>query len=105
MPVKRSLSTLRHSHRMVNANRYLKRRRGKGRSGERWYLQVPVPVDLRPRFGATVERCLRTDSLKVARIRRDETLPEVRAMFAAARAEPTLDDALAAARRAERARI
>jgi hypothetical protein len=31
---------------MINANRYLKRRVGKSRSGERWYLQVPVPKDL-----------------------------------------------------------
>ena len=64
---------------MGNLNQYIKRRVGKARSGERLYIQVPVPKDLRGRFGHAVTRCLRTDSLKVARIRRDEMLPDIRA--------------------------
>jgi integrase len=83
---------------MVNANQYLKRRTGRNRSGERWYLQVPVPKELRPRLGRTVERCLRTDSVRLARARRDALLPEIHALFARARAEPTLAEAVAAAR-------
>jgi hypothetical protein len=90
---------------MTNVNRYIKARRGRGRSGERLYLQVPVPKDLRPVFGrACIERCLRTDSLKVARIRREEMLPEIKAVFTAARAEPKLENVLAAVRREEMAR-
>jgi integrase len=89
---------------MINANRYLKRRRGKDRSGERWYLQLPVPKDLRHHFGCTIERALNTSDPRVARIRRDAILPDVRAMFDRARAEPTLDEVIPAARRAELAR-
>jgi hypothetical protein len=89
---------------MVNANRYLKRRTGRNRSGERWYLQVPVPKELRPRLGRSVERALHTGDPRVARIRRDAALPEIHALFARARAEPTLAEVIAAARREELAR-
>ena len=73
-------------------NRYIKTRRGKGRSGEKRYFQMAVPRDLRPIFGATIEHCLRTDSLRVARVRRDALLPEIQAMFAAARAAPKIEN-------------
>jgi integrase len=90
---------------MANVNRYIKARRGRERSGERLYLQVPVPKDLRAVFGrACLERCLHTDSLTVARMRRDAALPEILAMFDRVRQEPTLDQALAVIRRDELAR-
>ena len=102
--VKVPLTRRRQARRMVNANRYLKRRCGKDRSGERWYLQVPVPKDLRERFGSTIERALNTSDPRVARIRRDAMLPDLRALFDRARAEPILDDVITAARRGELAR-
>jgi hypothetical protein len=94
----------RQARRMINANRYLKRRCGKDRSGERWYLQLPVPKDLRERFGWTIERALNTSDPRVARIRRDAMLPDLRALFDRARAEPTLGEVIPAVRRAELAR-
>lgn len=103
--VKAPLTRRRQTRRMINANRYLKRRVGQGRSGERWYLQVPVPKNPRSRLGcALIERALNTSDPRVARIRRDELLGEIRAMFTAARAEPALDDVLCATRREEMAR-
>jgi hypothetical protein len=70
---------------MVRANRYLHKRSGKRRSGERFYLRVPVPADLRAVFGRLIERPLRTSDPRVARIRRDALLAEVRAMLERAR--------------------
>jgi hypothetical protein len=102
--VKVPLTKRRHARRMVSANGYLKRRCGKDRSGERWYLQLPVPKDPRERFGWTIERALNTSDLRVARIHRDAILPDLRALFDRARAEPILDDMITAARRGELAR-
>ena len=39
---------------MINANQYLKRRCGRDRSGERFYCRVPIPADLRGRFGLSL---------------------------------------------------
>jgi hypothetical protein len=91
MSANRPARLRRHVRRMANVNRYIKARRGRGRSGERLSLQVPVDRDLRAAFGrACIEHCLKTDSLAVARIRRDERLPAIREMFDAARQERTL---------------
>ena len=46
---------------------YLKRRRGKDRSGYRWYVRIVVPADLRDILRKqTIERALNTGDLKVA---------------------------------------
>lgn len=100
----RSLTPRRQSGPMVRANRYLHKRCGRRRSGERYYLRVPVPADLRAVFGRLIERPLRTSDPRVARIRRDALLPEIRAAFDRARQEPKLEDVLGAVRRLELAR-
>jgi hypothetical protein len=89
---------------MVRVNRYLHKRCGRGRSGERFYCRVPVPADLRATFGRMIERPLRTSDPRIAPIRRDALLPEIRAMSERARAEPKHEDLLAAVRREEMAR-
>lgn len=46
---------------------YLKRRRGKNRSGAQWYVRVVVPPDVREAIGKkTIERSLDTSDLKKA---------------------------------------
>ncbi len=59
--------------------RYLKRRVGKGRSGERWYVRVPIPKDIRGRFGraTAIERALKTSDLQEARRRRHAVIAEI----------------------------
>ena len=59
--------------------RYLKRRVGKGRSGERWYVRVPIPKDLQGRFGRAraIERALKTSDLQEARRRRHAVIAEI----------------------------
>jgi hypothetical protein len=99
-----SFTPRRQSGSMVRAHRYLHKRCGRRRSGERYYLRVPVPADLRAVFGRLIERPLRTSDPRVARIRRDAILPEVRAMFDRARTEPKLENVLRAVRREEMVR-
>jgi hypothetical protein len=49
-------------------NAYLKRRRGKRRSGFRWYVRVPVPTDIQEIVRKqTIERALNTSAIKEAR--------------------------------------
>ena len=49
-------------------NAYLKTRRGKRRSGERWYVRVPVPPDLQEILRKlTIERSLDTTDKAEAR--------------------------------------
>jgi hypothetical protein len=62
-------------------------------------LQLPVPKDLREHFDWTIERALNTSDPRVAPIRRDAMLPDLRAPFDRARAEPTLGEVIPAARR------
>lgn len=65
---------------------YLKRRRGKGRTGSRWYVRVPVPVDLQPVFRkATIERALHTEDRKEAQKKKHSVLTEIFATFDRAR--------------------
>lgn len=65
---------------------YLKRRRGKGRKGSRWYVRVPVPVDLQPVFRkATIERALHTEDRKEAQKKKHPVLTEIFASFDRAR--------------------
>ena len=81
MAVNRSARLRRHVRRMANINQYIKTRSGGDARVSASTYRCRCQ-DLRPVFGrACVERCLRTDSLKVARIRRDDMLPEIRAMF------------------------
>lgn len=65
---------------------YLKRRRGKDRSGYRWYARVNVPSDvseiLRKR---TIERCLHTSDFKEAQQRKHAVLAEIFESFERAR--------------------
>ena len=67
--------------------RYLKRRVGKGRSGERWYVRVPIPKDLRGRFGraTAIERALNTSELQDAQRRRHAVIAEIFETFERAR--------------------
>jgi hypothetical protein len=49
-------------------NAYLKPRSGKGRKGDRWYVRVPVPLDIQEIVRKqTIERALKTTNIKVAR--------------------------------------
>lgn len=62
-------------------NAYLKRRRGKRRSGYRWYVRVGVPTDLRNTLRVkTIERALK----EAQRLRRG-VLTEIFADFERAR--------------------
>ena len=67
--------------------RYLKRRVGKGRTGQRWYARVPVPKDLQARFGGrkAFERALKTADLREAQRRRHAVVAEVLDKFERAR--------------------
>lgn len=65
---------------------YLKRRRGKGRSGYRWYVCVPVPVDLQPLFRKrAIERALHTADFESAKKLKHPILTEIFASFDRAR--------------------
>jgi hypothetical protein len=63
--------------------RYLRRRVGKRRSGDRWYVRVPVPKNLRGRFGEleAVERGLGTGDLREAQRRRHAIVAEILELF------------------------
>jgi len=64
---------------------YLKIRRGKGRSGARWYVCVPVPKELQPIIRKrTVEVALNTDSKKEAQHLRYEVVAKIKRDFARA---------------------
>ena len=67
--------------------RYLKRRVGKRRSGDRWYVRVPVPTDLRGRFGKleALERALNTGDLREAQRRRHAVVADILQLFDRAR--------------------
>lgn len=58
--------------------RYLKRRVGKGRSGQQWYVRVPVPRDLQGRFGGrtALERALKTADPREAQRRKHGIVAE-----------------------------
>ena len=57
---------------------YLKRRRGKGRSGFRWYVRVGVPRDFGNRSRAlTIERALNTDDADEAKRSKHKVLAEI----------------------------
>src|ERR1700722_12156838 len=65
---------------------YLKRRRGKKRSGYRWYVCVPVPVDLQTTFRKrTIERALHTADFEMAKKLKHPVLIEIFADFDRAR--------------------
>jgi hypothetical protein len=65
---------------------YLKRRRGKGRSGYRWYVRYGVPPDLREFFGKkTIERALDTSDQKEAERRKHAVIANILESFAHAR--------------------
>jgi len=68
--------------------RYLKRRVGRRRSGDRWYVRVPIPTDLRGRFGKleAIERGLGTGDLREAQRRRHAVVGEILETFDRARA-------------------
>lgn len=67
-------------------NAYLKRRCGKGRSGHRWYVRVPVPKDLHDTLGKLpIERALGTSDIAVARQRKHAVLAEIFDSFERAR--------------------
>ncbi len=72
-------------------NRYLRRRRGKNRSGYRWYVRVNVPDDIREAMGKTaIERALHTSDIREARKRRYAVLAGIFTEFELARkAGPT----------------
>jgi hypothetical protein len=67
--------------------RHLKRRVGKRRSGDRWYVRVPVPKDLRGRFGKleAIERALNTGDLREAQRRRHAVVAGILELFDRAR--------------------
>lgn len=67
--------------------RYLKRRVGKRRSGDRWYVRVPVPKDLQGRFGrlTAIEKGLGTGDLREAQRRRHAVVAEILDLFDRAR--------------------
>jgi len=59
-------------------NAYLKRRRGKQRSGFRWYIRVPVPIDIQETVRKqTIERALNTSDIKEARRLKLPVLAEI----------------------------
>ena len=67
-------------------NRYLRRRRGKNRSGYRWYVRVNVPDDIREAMGKTaIERALHTSDIREARKRRYAVLAGIFTEFELAR--------------------
>jgi integrase len=65
---------------------YLKRRRGKDRSGYRWYVRIGVPRDLQGVIRKqTIERALNTSDFKEAQRLRHAALAEIYADFDRAR--------------------
>jgi integrase len=73
-------------HHDVADTAYLKRRRGKGRSGYRWYVRVPVPRDLQERLRKkTVERALDTSDFSEAKKLKHSLLATIFADFERAR--------------------
>ena len=59
-------------------NAYLKRRCGRGRSGYRWYVRVPVPLDLQELLRKrTIEHSLNTSDLIEARKLKHSVLAEI----------------------------
>jgi methionine-rich copper-binding protein CopC len=67
-------------------NAYLKRRRGKRRSGYRWYVRIGVPADVREVLRKqTIERCLHTSDFKEAQQLRHAVLAEIFESFERAR--------------------
>ena len=65
---------------------YLKRRRGKGRSGYRWYVRMVVPADLQELLGKkTIEHALNTSDLKEAQRRKHAVVDEILTRFERAR--------------------
>jgi hypothetical protein len=65
---------------------YLKRRRGKGRSGYRWYVRIVVPADLQQVLGKkTIERALNTSDLKEAKRLKHAVVDEILTGFERAR--------------------
>lgn len=59
-------------------NAYLKRRCGRRRSGYRWYVRVPVPLDLQELFRKrTIEHSLNTSDLDEARKRKHSILADI----------------------------
>ena len=65
---------------------YLVRRRGNSRSGNRFYIRVPVPHDLQHVFGRhPVMRALKTSDFDEAKRRMHGPLAEIHAAFARAR--------------------
>ena len=67
-------------------NAYLKRRCGRGRSGYRWYVRVPVPLDLQELLRKrTIEHSLNTSDLIEARKLKHSVLAEIFESFERAR--------------------
>ena len=67
-------------------NAYLKRRCGHRRSGYRWYVRVPVPLDLQELFRKrTIEHSLNTSDLDEARKLKHSVLADIFASFERAR--------------------
>lgn len=65
---------------------YLKRRRGKRRSGYRWYVRIVVPTDLQELLGSkAIERALNTSDLKEAQRRKHAVVDEILTSFDRAR--------------------
>jgi hypothetical protein len=64
---------------------YLKRRRGKRRSGYRWYVRIVVPKDLQELLGKAIERALNTSDLKEAQRRKHTVVDEILTGFERAR--------------------
>ena len=83
--------------------RYLKRRVGIGRSGDRWYVRVRVPADLRGRFGKleAIEKALGTGDPREAQRRRHAAVAAILERFEQARRAPSPAAAISEARRAE----
>jgi integrase len=71
----------------MSDTRYLKRRVGKRRSGDRWYVRVAVPKELRGRFGKleAIERGLNTGDLREAQRRRHAVVADILEAFDRAR--------------------
>jgi len=69
-------------------NAYLKRRCGRRRSGYRWYVRVPVPLDLQELFRKrTIEHSLNTSDLDEARRLKHSVLADIFASFERARGQ------------------
>lgn len=65
---------------------YLRLRRGKRRSGNRYYVRIAVPNDLREQFGTSImERSLETSNLGEAKTRRHGELARILDSFERAR--------------------